>query len=600
MKYIPRLLRYVRPYWMLALLSVVITLLVVAAGLLAPWPIKILIDSVLGEHPLPGPLARAATWLGLTRSGILLAAVLAGLAITLLENSFSVAGSYVNTRLEQGMILDFRSDMFQHAQRLSLAFHDRKRSGMVIYAINNQASAAAGLLMSLQPLAQSVLTLVGMFWILLSIDWQLAVLSLTVIPFLYYAVGYYIKHIQTRLEEVKAMEGESLSIIHEAISMMRVIIAFGREDHEYNRFRRQGEHAVGARVKLTVRQTFFSLAVNLTTAAGTALVLGLGAYSALQGRLTGGDLLVVMAYIAAVYQPLESISYTLGSLQDQIVSLRIAFRLLDTRPDIQDAPDARPLSRARGHLVFENVHFNYAGRTNTLKNISFEARPGEVIAIVGQTGAGKSTLVSLIPRFYDPRQGRVLLDGHDLRELQLSSMREQISIVMQEPLLFSGTIADNIRYGNLDASQEQIVAAARAANAHDFIQKLPKQYDTELGERGIQLSGGERQRISVARAFLKDAPILILDEPTSSIDSKTEEVILEALERLMVGRTTLMIAHRLSTIRNADRIIALANGEVVEQGTHEQLLEQAGLYRQLHEIQMGQARRQPRQLLQGA
>lgn len=598
MKYLPRLLPYLRPRWKLAALGVLITLLSVGAGLLAPWPLKILFDSVLGNHPLPSFLARPLDWLGVSRFGLLIVAVLAGLLVTLLDSAFTVLNSYVSTKLEQSMILDFRGDLFQHAQRLSLAFHDKKRAGGLIYAINFQADAAAGLVMALQPLAQSALTLVGMFWVLMFIDRQLALLSLIVVPFLYYSVGYYIKHIQTRLMEVKNMEGETISIIHEAISMMRVIVAFGREGHEYRRFRTLGERAVGARVKLTVRQTLFSLAVNLTTAAGTALVLGFGAYFALQGRLTGGDLLVVMAYIAAVYQPLESISYTLGSLQDQIVSLRIAFNLLDTKPEIKDAPDALTIERAQGHVKFEGVNFSYGGRTGTLKNISFEAQPGEVIGIVGQTGAGKSTLVSLLPRFYDPKEGRILLDGHDIQQLTLSSLRAQISIVLQDPLLFSGTIADNIRYGNLEASMEEIIEAAKAANAHDFIMRLPEQYETQLGERGVQISGGERQRVSIARAFLKDAPILILDEPTSAIDSKTEAVILEALERLMEGRTTFMIAHRLSTIRNADRILALAHGELVEQGTHQELLQQEGLYQQLYDLQMGYAGRKTQFALQ--
>jgi ABC-type multidrug transport system fused ATPase/permease subunit len=288
-----------------------------------------------------------------------------------------------------------------------------------------------------------------------------------------------------------------------------------------------------------------------------------------------------------VYRPLEAISTTVGQLQDMFVMLKIAFGLLDTEPEIKDAPRAVAVGRARGRIAFEGVGFSYSGRTETLADVSFEAAPGQVVAIVGPTGAGKSTLVSLIPRFYDPQTGRILLDGRDTHRIKLESLRAQVSIVLQEPLLFSGTIAENIRYGRLDATEAEVVAAARAANAHDFIDRLPRKYETVIGERGVTLSGGERQRISVARAFLKDAPVLILDEPTSAIDSRTEAVILDALDRLMVGRTTFMIAHRLSTVRKADLILVVDRGRVVERGTHEELLDARGLYRQLHDMQSG-------------
>jgi len=301
-------------------------------------------------------------------------------------------------------------------------------------------------------------------------------------------------------------------------------------------------------------------------------------------------LLVVMAYVAGVYKPLQAISTTVGSLQDQIINLRMAFGVLNTEPEIKEAPDAVAIQHAQGRVTFEAVNFSYAGRVDTLKDISFEAHPGQSIALVGPTGAGKTTLVSLMPRFYDASNGRILLDGADIRSLTLKSLREQISIVLQEPLLFSGSIVENIRYGRLEAKMEEIIEAAKAANAHDFIMALPNQYETIIGERGAQLSGGERQRIAIARAFLKDAPILILDEPTSSVDSKTEAVILDALDRLMIGRTTFMVAHRLSTIRYADFILVLNHGQMVEQGTHEELLERESLYRQLYELQTNRTR----------
>ncbi len=588
MKYLPRVLKYLRPYWRLAVASVIVMIAGSLVALLVPWPLQLLVDNVLGGLPLHPRVARVAAWFNADRYRLMLMVVLGGFLLVLLQHALTVLSNYVNVRIEQNMVLDFRSDLFQHAQRLSLAFHDQKRSGMLIYAVNFQGDAAARLVMTIPPLAQSTLTLFGMFWIVFNIDRNLAFLSLTVIPFLFYSVGYYSKHIQSRLQRVMEMEGESLSIVHEAISMLRVIVAFGREDLEHRRFVEQGRRAVGERVKVTVRQTLFTLAVNGITAAGTALVLGYGAHKVIQGQLTVGQLLVVMGYIAAVYNPLETISTTIGSLQDVFLQLKLAFDLADTEPEIRDAPGAAAIDRARGHVRFENVNFSYSGRTDTLTDVSFDAKPGDVVAIVGPTGAGKSTTVSLIPRFYAPKSGRILLDGRDTRDITLKSLRAQVSVVLQEPLLFSGTVAENIRYGRLDATQAEVIRAAQAANADYFIRRLPEGYDTVVGERGAQLSGGERQRISVARAFLRDAPILILDEPTSSIDSKTEAVILDALDRLMAGRTTFMIAHRLATVRRADQILVVDGGRIVERGTHDDLIDRRGLYRQLHDMQTRQ------------
>jgi ATP-binding cassette subfamily B protein/subfamily B ATP-binding cassette protein MsbA len=585
-KYLKRVWPYFKPYLGLAIFAAVVIVISSAVAVALYWPVVVLIDNVLGDKPPPWFAAWAFRLAHGDKFKLVWFVVILQLLLVLSEQGLNILHNYLTTKLDQYMTLDFRGDLLRHTERLSIAYHDQKRSGMLIYAINFMASSAAGLVMTIPPLAQGALTLIGMFVVALKLDWKLALLSLTVVPFLYMSVGFYTRYIQPRLLRVQGLEAESLSIIHEAISMMKVIMAFGREDYEYQRFRRQGNQAVAARVRLTIRQTAFTLAVSTITALGTAMVIGVGARHVIKGTLSVGLLYLFIQYLAQVYRPLEQISYTVGSLQEKFIALQMSFAILDTKPDIQDAPGAIAIERCHGRVEFWHVGFHYEGRVETLVDVSFAVKAGQVVAIVGPTGAGKSTLVSLIPRFYDAVQGQVLVDGIDVKKLTLASLRAQVSVVLQEPLLFSGTIMENIRYGRLEASDEDVIEAAKQANAHDFIMGLPLQYQTELGERGTQISGGERQRLSVARAFLKDAPILILDEPTSAIDSKTEAVILDALDRLMEGRTTFMIAHRLSTIRRADQIVVLDRGRLVQRGTHEELLaEEGGLYRQLHEMQ---------------
>jgi ATP-binding cassette, subfamily B, bacterial len=586
-KALPRTLPYLKPYWKLGALSFVLMIVASLAMLAQPWPLATMLDVVAGHKTSAGFFLFGNT----NKYTILAIATAVGVFTVIVSHGLTVINSYLDSKLEQHIILDLRSDLFEHAQQLSLAFHDERQTGELMGRINYAASSLGLIIMAFPPIIQSVLTLSGMAVIAALIDLKVTLISLSVMPLMYYSLTLYGVRIVPRLERVQGLEWQSLSIVNEAMGMLRVIVPFGREGYEHRKFREQGEAAAEARVQLTVRQTLFNLAVTTCTAIGTGLVFYFGFRDYFSGRLHTGELIVLLSYIAAVYSPLEQISTTIGGLHQQLVQLNASFDLLDMEPEVKDAPDAIELAHVRGEVRFDSVQFAYNGRAPALRDISFEVPAGSHVAIVGPTGAGKTTLLSLLVRFYDPQHGQILIDGVDTRRVKLASLRSQISLVLQEPLLFAGSVASNIRYGRLDASIDEIVAAAKAANAHDFISRMPHGYETMVGERGAGLSGGERQRLSVARAFLKDAPILVLDEPTSSIDSRTEEVILDALDRLVVGRTSFTIAHRLSTIRDADMIVVLDHGLIVERGTHEDLLRKDGLYYELHASQARSRRR---------
>jgi ATP-binding cassette subfamily B protein len=592
-KALPRVRPYLRPYRRTLVCVMALTIAAAVFGLAEPWPLAVILNEVLKEGEPTGIIrtlfgSDPTTWV------VLVSMVSARFGLIVLGNGVTVLNHYLGAKMEQNMVLDLRSDLFEHAQRLSFTFHDRRQSGQLMSQINLQASAVGLIVMVIPPVAEALLTLVGMLVISLLIDWQIALLALVVLPLLFWSFSVYGRRIVPRLQRVQKLEWDSLSIVNEAMAMLRVIVTFGREGYEHERFRRQGKTAVDERVKLTVSQSLYTLGVQTASAAGISLVMLLGAWHVIQGKISVGEMIVMLTYITSVYQPLEQISGTVGMVHEQLVQFDSSMRLLDTPPEVREKPEPVMLERVQGEVLADGISFAYPGRRSTLSEISFLARPGERVAIVGHTGAGKSTLMSLLVRFYDPQEGRIAIDGVDLRDLGLHSLREQVSVVLQDPLLFSGTIAENIRYGRLEASDEELRAAARAANCHDFIAALPDGYETVLGEGGAQISGGERQRVCVARAFLKDAPILILDEPTSSIDSKTEAVVLDSLDELMVGRTSFIIAHRLSTVRHADQILVLSKGRIVERGTHEELVRESSVYRQLHEAQTRERRRPPR------
>jgi ATP-binding cassette subfamily B protein/subfamily B ATP-binding cassette protein MsbA len=431
------------------------------------------------------------------------------------------------------------------------------------------------------PLANSITTLAVMFSILAYWSLTIALLSLTVVPFLYLCLRYYTKTLVNREERVKELESKLLERLYETFSAMRLVKSFAREPHEADRYARAGEKTMEARISITWQQSLFSVIVSTITILGTGLILVVGGSQVMRGQLSIGILVVVVNYLGAVYGPLSAIAHTTGQLQGAIAGAKRVRAMFALTPETVDSPNAIDATNVAGDIRFEGVGFDYPDGTKVLHDIDFTAKPGEMVALVGLTGAGKTTLVSLIPRFYNTTAGRVLIDGVDVRNYRIRSLREKIAIVLQDPVLFQGTIADNLRYGRLEASAEEIEQAARAAHAHEFISHLAKGYDAEIAEAGGSLSGGERQRLSVARAIIKNAPILILDEPTSSLDAISEEIVFAALRRLRAGRTTLVIAHRLSTVRDADCILVLDGGQIVAKGRHEDLLESSQLYRRM-------------------
>jgi ATP-binding cassette, subfamily B, bacterial len=562
----------------------IMVLLGVLLTIAAPWPLQFLVDHVFGNKPAPATAARIMNLVGF-RSPELAVIALAGAGL-LLHLASGVLG-VVRARLEvaagQRSAYRLRARLFDHYQRLSLRNHYKHALGDQLYRVNTDTYCVDALVFQgLLPVLSSGATLVAMFLVLWQLDRWLALLALAVAPFLVICARYYMGPIESESERVSQREAEVLGFAERVLAALPVVKAFVREDDESRRFREQGNLALRARLRLTTQELWFEFAVGGVTAVGTALVLTIGGMHVLTGSLSVGQLLVVIAYLAQVYDPLHAISSTLTHVQAAAAGARRVLEVLDMETEVKEAPHTKALPAVRGQIVFDRVAFSYNPETPVLNGVSFAAPPGSVIGLVGPTGAGKTTIANMVLRFYDPHSGRVLVDGIDLRSVSVASLRRQVSVLLQEPILFPVSIAENIRYGRPAASEEEVRAAAMAAHADKFINALPAGYDTPVAEGGASLSGGERQRISLARAFLKDAPILILDEPTSSVDAATEGLILDSLERLIVGRTVIVIAHRLSTIRRADQILFIQDGRIVERGTHGELLKKAGSYARLH------------------
>ena len=571
--------RLLRPYWKLLIVAFAAMLVEGAADLLDPWPLKVIFDSVIGSKHVPTWLA---AWPSLTadRLALLNVAAIAVVAIAIVGAMSSYVEKYLSTTVGQHVMHDLRHMLYHHVQRLSLSFYDHRQTGDMVVRLTSDIENAQDFVSSvLLGMILDVITIVGMLGVMLYLDWHFTLIALTVVPLLFFVVYRLTRRIKSAAREVKMKESELASVVQESISSVRVVKAFAREDYEEERLDEQSLASVDAALRARSVKARLSPLVDIIVAVGTGLVLVVGVRLVLRGELSSGALLVFVIYLGHMYKPMKDLSKMTDTLSKAAVSVERIREVLDTESNVRDMPGARAIAIREGRIEFDQVRFGYLPAHPVLHDVSLTIEAGQQVAIVGSTGAGKSTLMGLVPRFYDVWAGAVRVDGRDVRDFTLQSLRDQISIVLQDTLLFRAPVWQNIAYGRRDASKAQIERAAQAANAHEFIMQLPEGYDTVLGERGDSLSGGQRQRI------VRDTPILLLDEPSAALDPESEHLIFQAIDRLTQGRTSIRIAHRLSTVRTADTIFVLDKGLIAEQGTHEQLLEHSGLYARLHEFQ---------------
>lgn len=579
---------YLRPYRLRFAAAIVQVLLISAFELLKPWPLKIIVDNVVGGAPVSVPGLAGMT------GRPLLAAVCVGLVMLYaLLALVSVVNNATTIGIGQGMVNDFRRDLYQHLQRLSLRFHSGREVGDLLYRVTADTFAIQTLSMNgVFPIITSLAMFCGMVSVMLRMDSQLTLIALAICPLIFFGISLMGRRITAVSIDAREKESHLYSVTQRGISAIRVIQAFTTEEEEARRFASSSGQSLRASLRLYILQTIYSSLINVVVAGGTALVLWFGATHVLAGTLTIGQVLVFTTYLASLYAPINSVSQTIGMVQGAAAGARRVLEILETTPDLPDGRRALDPATLRGEVRFEGVAFEYVSGRPVLRDVDVTARAGEVLAIVGPTGVGKSTLVSLVGRFYDPVAGRVLLDGVDLREFRLRELRSRIAMVLQPALVFPTTLRENIAYGRPFATDEEVARAAHLAQLDGFLARLPLGLATMVGEQGATVSEGERQRITIARAILRDAPILILDEPTSALDAETEALIIAALQELMRGRTTFVIAHRLSTIRHADQIIVLRDGTVAERGTFDQLVARGGAFTRLYEAQFGkQAKR---------
>jgi ATP-binding cassette, subfamily B, bacterial len=582
-----RALRYFRPYLWPSLGGIILTFAAIVVNSLKPWPFKYIVDGVLPTDSVQGTRearefitrwfgdaapAQVALWLCLTL-----------LLVSLLGALINLAANYLLIQVGLKALLRLRTDLYACLQSLPLKYHDARRSSDSSFRVAYDSQSIQAIYnRGFATILGSVVMLLWIFGIMVWMNWPLALASLAVLPFVTWAIGYFADRVRRQSTTIQERESDLLALTQEGISQIRMVHAFGRETFEIRQFRKRAARSLEASLRFNITSILSSLVVGTLMAAGTAFMYYIGARQVLAGALTLGDLTVFASYLLMLYQPLEQLSYTAWALEGAAAGAARCFEVLDREDDVPDAPNAKPIAKARGEIAFRDVSFGYSPDVLILKDINLRITKGESVAFVGGTGAGKSTLLSLVPRFYDPTAGGVFLDGHNLRELTKKSLRAQIGMVLQDTVLFSTNIKENIAYGRPGATDAEIIEAARRAEAHDFIMKMPQGFESSVGERGSHLSVGQRQRIGIARAFLKDAPILLLDEPTSALDPGTEHAIMETIAELMRGRTTLIITHRLATIHSLGRIVVLEHGTISEQGTGPELLTRAGAYATLY------------------
>ncbi len=559
--------------------------LITGFELLKPWPLQIVIDYVLGGKPAPVG-GMVGSFLSLPPTVLLVAACAGLIVVNLAASALTLLHNYTTIRVGQNMVNDLRSDLYAHLQRLSLAYHSRQRVGDLMYRITADSFAVQTMIMNgVLPILSAVILLGGMLIVLFPMDPMLTLLALTVVPILFVLISAFNRKIVEVATEVRDADARVYSLVQWGMSAIKVVQAFTKEEEEHRRFMGASRESLRATLRMYNWQTLYSGAVSVVIAGGTAVVIYAGARAVMSGTLTLGQLIIFVSYLAQLYTPINQITQSWGLIAGARVGAARVFEVLDTEPDLKSGSRQFPPTGAHGEVAWRNVRFHYRPDLAVLKEIDLTIGAGKKIANVGPTGAGKSTLLGLLPRFFDPTGGSVTIDGHDVREYQLASLRRQIGMVLQPPLIFPLSVADNIAYGRPGADHAAIENAARQARIHDLVMQLPERYQTQLGEAGVSLSEGEKQRITIARALLRDAPILILDEPTSALDVETEALVMEAVERLMEGRTTFIIAHRLSTVRRCDRILVLRDGVIAEQGTMAELLRRGGVFADYYNTQ---------------
>lgn len=564
-----RILSYIKPYIPRLALAIICTVLAAAGNMYVPWIIKDVIDEVLAE--------RNAMMLNVIAFGII--------AIFAARGVFFYGQSYLMSYVGQRVVIDIRRDVFNKLQRLSMSFYDKNKTGTIMSYVTNDVNALQSAMVenTIEMVTESFI-LIGSIAAMIYLDWKLTLFTFCTFPVVLWFMDIFGKKIRKSGSRIQECTADITSVLQETVSSARVIKSFVREDYEIKRFETENYNNFRANMKNAQLMATLTPTIEFVAAIGVTMIMWYGGRSVIEGNITAGSLIAFLVYAVNISNPVKRLTRVIGNIQKALAAAQRVFDVLDLPEEVKELPSAKTLPAVKGNVQFKNVSFAY-NDDEVIKNLSFDVKPGQIVAIVGPSGAGKSTVASLLPRFYDVTGGSIVIDGNDIREVTLNSLREQVGIVPQETMLFNGSVYDNILYGRLDATREEVEAAAKAANAHNFIMELPQGYETMLGDRGVNISGGQRQRISIARAILKNPQILILDEATSALDTESERVVQEALDRLMVGRTSFVIAHRLSTIKNADRILVMEKGRLVEDGSHEELLAKDGLYAHLCKIQ---------------